>query len=53
MPMEANSAAPTLGSGCTTCTGPGRYPGMVSRMPMRAMTSSSMAGSSLSGPLLP
>ena len=52
-PMQANSAAPVLGSGCGTCTGAGRKPGMPASTPTRAMTRSSTGGSSRQRPCMP
>ena len=52
-PMQANNAAPVLGSGCGTCTGAGLKPGMPERMPVRAITRSSTGGSSRHRPFMP
>ena len=53
MPRHAKRAEPTLGKGCTTCTGGGRNPGIPPSTPIRARTRSSIGGSSFKAPRLP
>ena len=52
-PMQANSAAPALGSGCGTWMGAGRKPGIPFSTPARASARSSTGGSSRQGPFMP